>query len=389
MVAFSLKSAGDAYRSQVEKASGLGGAVISSVIKKEKRTFEQGSLLNEALDHGLASFTPDLLFEHIVKSYSSAKQLFGPKLLRFLSGFSGSFIERNVRIPEFRKELKKRLEDGVDALKRDGFLDHEGNISDAGVELAAVLLAVQELDKLSEKGLLPSKKKSFSASGEVVDFRNFLKGDSYRDIAVRKSVHSAVRRLHKFVQVHDLRSKIKKSKGSVSVIYALDASASMRGEKIAMAKRAGVALAFKAIEEKDEVGLVVFNQKISSAVRPCSDFHFLLENIAKVRAFSQTDFALMVDKAVELFSETMAGRHLIILTDALPTVGFDPEAEALKAVSRAKANNISVSLIGINLNKKGKSLAEKIVQIGEGRLYLASNVKDLDLIVLEDYLSFS
>ena len=388
VVVFSLEKVQEAQPSQIEKSSGLGGNVISSIAKKEKRTTEQGNLLNEALNQGLASFTPDLLYEHIVKSYSSAKKLLGPRLLRFLSGFSSSLLEKNVRIPEFRKELKKRIESKVDDLKGDGFLDKDGQINPKGVELASVMLAVQELDKLAERGLLPSKKKSLSTAGEVVDYRNFLKGDSYKDIAVRKSVHSAAKRLHRSVQFSDLRSKIKKSKGIVSIVYALDASASMRGGKISMAKRAGVALAYKAIEEKDKVGLVVFNQDVSKALLPCSDFQYLLKNIVDIRAFSQTDFGLMINKAVELFSDVHEGKHLMILTDALPTVGKDPEAETLKAISKAKANDITVSLIGINLDKKGATLAEKIVQLGEGRLYLATNLEDLDMIVLEDYLSF-
>ena len=67
-------------------------------------------------------------------------------------------------------------------------------------------------------------------------------------------------------------------------------------------------------------------------------------------------------------------------------IGFGYE---ITGDSMAKANDISISLDGINLDKKGKQLAEKIVEIGQGRLYLANNIKDLDLIVLEDYLCFS
>lgn len=386
---FSLKAINDSSSSKIDDASGLGGNVLSSVAKKDKKTTEQGLLLNEALNQGVLSFTPDLLYEHIVKSYGSAKKIFGPRLLRFLSGCSESLLEKNVRIPEFRKELKKSIENSVDSLKQDGLLDKDNSISHLGVELASVMLAVQELDKLSERGFLSSKKKSFDAFGEVVDFRHFRKGDSYRDIAVRKSVRSAVKRSHSKVDFSDLRSKVKKSKGVVSVVYALDASASMRGDKIAMAKKAGVALSYKAIEEHDKVGLVVFNQDVLDSVRPCLDFQFLLERIASVRASSQTDFSLMVNTALELFEDSNENKHLIILTDALPTTGSDPEEDALKAISKARANKITVSLVGVSLDKKGKQFAERIVEVGEGRLYLASSVDDLDMIVLQDYLSFA
>lgn len=389
VMVFSLSFDSSAMQSEVEKATGLGGDVLSSLKKKEKKSVEQGLFLNEAFNQGLASFNPDLLYEHIVKSYSSAKNLLGPKLLRFLSGYSGSFLEKNIKIPEFRKELKNKIESNIDQLKQDGFLDKQGMINKQGVDLASVTLAVQELDKLAEIGLFGSKKKSFFGFGDVVDFRNFRKGDSYKDVEVRKSVLSAVRRSHLSLSFSDLKSKVRKSKSSLSVVYALDASASMRGEKIAMAKKAGIALSFKAVEEKDSVGLLVFNQDISKEIRPCSDFRFLLENIVCAKAVSQTNFALMLKKSVELFSEIKENKHLIVITDALPTVGMNPEKDALDAVSLAKSNEISVSLVGINLDDKGKAFAERIVEVGEGRLYLASNIDDLDLIVLEDYLSFA
>jgi len=388
-VIFSLKRIQAAEPSSTEKSTSLGSQTLSSIAKKEKTTTEQGQLLNEAFNQGIANFTPDLLYEHIVKNYASAKQLFGPKILRLLTGYSDSFLEKNVKIPEFRKDLKQAIENKIDALKENDLLDKHGDINVKGVELASVMLAVQELDKLSEKGILPSKKKSLIGAGSIVDFRNFKKGDSYKDIAVRKSVRSALKRAHKNIKIEDLRSKVRKSKGQVSIVYAVDASASMRGEKIAMAKRAGVALAYKAIEEKDDVGLVVFNQDVLSSVNVCSDFQLLLETITQISASSQTDFSEMIKKAIELFENTNNSKHLLILTDALPNIGSNPEKQTLKAISQAKANDITISLVGINLDKKGKPLAEKIVEIGQGRLYLANNIKDLDLIVLEDYLCFS
>ena len=42
-------------------------------------------------------------------------------------------------------------------------------------------------------------------------------------------------------------------------------------------------------------------------------------------------------------------------------------------------------MIGIALDKKGKSLAKRISELGDGRLYLARTVKELDMLVLEDY----
>ena len=73
----------------------------------------------------------------------------------------------------------------------------------------------------------------------------------------------------------------------------------------------------------------------------------------------------------------------------MPTTGKDPEKEVLEAASLCHDNNISISLIGIGLDEKGILLARRIVEIGEGRLYLVKGGKRLDLIVLEDYYSLN
>ncbi len=96
---------------------------------------------------------------------------------------------------------------------------------------------------------------------------------------------------------------------------------------------------------------------------------------------------MTIKRAIELFPSEMVTKHLILLTDALPTVGKEPEKETLEAVSSARTNGISISLIGIKLDNKGKKLAEKIVKLSEGRLYIVKDLKNLDKVVLEDYYS--
>ena len=78
---------------------------------------------------------------------------------------------------------------------------------------------------------------------------------------------------------------------------------------------------------------------------------------------------------------------LIILTDALPTIGKDPEEETINAVNLAVSNGITISIIGVNLDKKGEKLAKKIVELGRGKLYIVKDAKNVDKIILEDYYS--
>jgi len=156
-----------------------------------------------------------------------------------------------------------------------------------------------------------------------------------------------------------------------------------------MAKKAGIALAYKAIKKKDAVGLIVFGSDVKESIPPTNDFLRLLKKIVSVRASKETEFTMLIRKAVELFPPGKVTKHLIILTDALPTVGKKPEEETIEAISLARAQGISISIVGINLNAKGKELAEKIVGLGQGRLYAVRTAENVDKIVLQDYYSIA
>lgn len=360
--------------------------LMNSVLQNDKEKIEEGKLLRESINQGIGAFTPDLMLEQFVNNYSLAENLYGETILSLLSGYDENYLKKNIRIPEFQKELKKRITEKIDKLKEENLVDKDSFISEKGVELAALVLAMEELDNITAKGLFGEKfHKKANIYGSKQDVKMFKKGDRYRDIAVKSSARTAIRRGHTKISVNDLKSFEKESKGQVNIVYAVDASGSMKGNKIDMCKKAGVALAFKAIEEKDKVGLIVFGSDIKESIRPTYDFAMLSKAIAKARASRETDLALTIKHSIELFPSIETSKHLMLLTDALPTKGTDPEKETLKAVEIAANNDITISVVGINIDKNGEKLAKKIVQIGKGKLYLVKNLEELDKIVLEDY----
>ena len=359
--------------------------LMNSVLAADKKTMEQAELIQEATNKGIGAFTPDLLFASMTKNFSVAKQIFGEKLLRLLTGYDPNYIEKNLKIPEFRKELQKAIYDNIGALKDENLLDSEGIITDKGAELGALVL-VKELDKFIAKDKMGEKvNKQVRHYGEKAGIRNYRKGDRYKDINVKRSVHMAIRRGHKKLLSYDLITSEREGRGKVSVIFALDASSSMKGKKLETSKKAGIALAYKAIQDKDDVGVVVFGSEIKAAIPPTRDFSALLQAISGIKASRQTDFAAMIAKSVELFPASKETKHLIILTDALPTVGKEPEKETLRAVSTARGAGITISMVGIQLDKAGIELAKQITKIGEGRLSLAKDLNNVGNIVLEDY----
>ena len=380
--------------SKAEELSGklafqqLEDKLMHSVLENDKKVIDSGKLISDAINQGMSSFSPDLMFEQLVKNYTLAKQIYGESIIRLVSGYEPDYVKKNAGIPEFQKELKEKIQQKIEELKEEGFLSKDNSVSEKGIELASLVLYFEELDKIVPKGIIGQKtsKRAF-IYGEKENSRLYKKGDRYRDIALKKSVKLAIRRGHDYFGEKDLQVYEKQGKGQTFIVYALDASGSMKGKKIEACKKAGIALAYKAINEKDKVGLIVFGAEIKEAIEPTSDFTFLLREITRIRASKETDIVSTIRKAIEIFPSESITKHLILITDALPTKGDEPEKSTLEEASIARSKGITISLVGINLDEKGKKLAEKIVELGEGRLYTIRNSENIDKAVLEDYYS--
>ena len=360
--------------------------LMKSVLENDKNEIDDGQVITDSINQGMGSFTPDVMFDKMVQNYKQAEQIYGESMVRALSGYDPSYVEKNIVIPEFRREVEKRIKEKFDDLRRKGLVDREGNILEKGYELSSLVMYAQELDNLKTSGFLgerPNKKDSIY--GERNNIKNYKSEDRFKDIDIKKSVKTAIRRGHSELTKDDLKVFTRQNKASTEIVYAIDASGSMKGDKIGMSKKAGIALAFKAIEKKDKVGVVVFGKEVKEKIYPTKDFMSILRSLAKVKASSETDLALTIGESVEMFSPGDMTKHLMLITDAMPTVGLDPEKEVLGEVAKAKAAGITVSIAGINLDGVGEKLARKISDVGEGKFYLIKDLKNMDKIILEDY----
>ncbi len=357
--------------------------LMHSILEDDKEKISDGKLISESINQGIGSLTPEMILENLVKDYKLARKLYGETIIRELTGYSPNYVEKNIAIPEFKRELNKKVADKINDLKEQGYLNKDGTITDKGLVLSSLVLYVEELDHLMPKGFGEKKSKKKTVYGDREDYRLF-KRDRYKDIAIKQSIKTALRRGHSDLDKNDLKAYERQHEGHISIIYGIDASGSMKGEKLRIAKKSGIALAFKAIEEKNKVGMVVFGSDIKDFVEPTRDFMSLLKKLAEIKASMETDIAKSINKSIDLFPKNDT-KHLVLLTDALPTKGDIPERETLNAVSSARENNITISLIGINLDTQGLTLAQKIVEIGQGRLYRVKDLAEVDKIILEDY----
>ena len=378
---------------EIEELSGKLGPqdeedkLMRSVMENDKQTIEDGKLINECMNKGIGAFSPDLMFEQLVTNYSMAKDLYGKTIIKSMTSYDPGYVEKNRKFPEFQKELKKKINDNVEKLRENGILDDDNSVTEKGIKIASLTIFNEELDSLNAKGILGEKihKKDF-IYGDKEGTKTYKKGDRYRDLALKKSIKLAIRRNKKQLSKAELKTFERQSKGQIHVIYALDSSGSMKGGKVNACKKAGIALAYKAIDKKDKTGLIIFGSKVREEIAPCLDFPLLLDTITRIKyAREETDLQKAIMKSIELFPNKDITKHLLLITDAMPTKGEDPEKETLEAVSLARNNNITISLVGIQLDKKAKKLAEKITQIGNGKLYVIRDIENIDKIVLEDY----
>ena len=356
-----------------------------SIIEGNKERIDDGKIIEESINQGFFAFNPDMMFEQMVRNYSQAEKIYGERMLKAVSGYDSNSLKRDLNIPEFKRLLKEKMLEKAKEMKKDGLLNKDGEITEKGVELASLSLYVEELDDLRAKGYGEKINKEKDVYGEKQNVRDFKKLDKYKDIAIKDSIKRSIRRGRETLEVADFKTFERKSKGKIYIIYGLDASGSMKGEKISVCKKAGVALAYNAINQKDKVGLVVFGAKVEEEVYPTDDFSLFLKKIANIRAKQQTDIASTIQKAIHMFPTENVTKHLVLITDAVPTVGDTPKQDTLDFVSQARNVGITISVIGIGLNEEGEKLAKRIVEVGEGRLYTVADSKDVDRIVLQDY----
>ena len=352
--------------------------LMNSVVENDEQVIAEGKLVLESLNLGMGNFTPDILFEKLVDNYEETAELYGETILREVTGFEPSSLERNVRIPEFRKLLKEQLTRRMKELQERGILDKSYGITDQGFLLATLVLVKDELDHLLAVGFgrREQKERRDEKSDDVT-----VQKKRYKDLDLRKTLSLLAKRGHSTIQKEDVRYREQESEGKVTIMYALDASGSMKGKKLALAKRAGVALAYEAMRNKDDVGLLAFGSAIETTIMPGNSFMEFVHALVTLKAKRETNIANAIDNAIPLL--TGRSKHLVLLTDALHTTGA-PE-EVLAAAQRAKDEGVTVSVIGINLDKEGEAMSERIIDITQGRFYRVQNLQELDLLILEDY----
>ena len=360
--------------------------LMHTVIQADSDGIDEGRTVREAANHNVGAFTPDVAFNKIVNNYREAERLMGDTMIRELTGYDSDYIERNANIPEFQRELKDQIKQNVDELQRENIIDDDYNVTAHGNKVAAFHLILEELDELEGNGWIGDKASNQRFhTGEVQGFKPYASSQPYQDISTRRTVKVAARRARENIRPADLRLQERRSEGNAEIIFCVDVSGSMTGAKLSAAKKAAVALSYKAGVSKDDVGVVFFANGVRSVAPLGSDLDRVAEELVGVKPGGETDLGRGLEKALSMLGSSSGDQHVFLLTDALQTKGEVPEQAVLPVVDRATRRSIDITLLGLNLDDNGVRLAETIIDRSDGDLYRVENAEDTDRVVIEAY----
>ncbi len=106
VVVFSSKAKDSLEEIKAAKGDSDKGLLRQFLESKEKQ--KDSKLIKEAVNQGIGAFVPDDIFENLVNNFSNAERLYGQTFLNLVCGYSFNYLERNFKIPEFQRELKKK-----------------------------------------------------------------------------------------------------------------------------------------------------------------------------------------------------------------------------------------------------------------------------------------
>ena len=368
-----------------EKKEGL----PHQVLPVDKTDIDEGAVVAEAFDHNIGSFVPEMMFEQMVKNYKNAEKLYGKTIVRELGGYDPKYIDKNAKIPEFQRELKKQLQRNIDKLKEKGLIRESGKITLKGLESAALFLIEEEFDKSRDGGYGFGEQIHMvsNQSGEKTDARKYIKGDRFKDIAVKYTITKALRRGHTAIEHDDIQIFDREAEQHINVVYALDASGSMRGEKLRLAKKAGVSLAHKALRDRNDVGLVVFGSNVEKKVPLTKDFYTFVKPLTMITPGQETDIALAIKESIHILEKGKGIKHIVLLTDGIHTVSDDPQKAILEQIGRAAQCGITISVAAMIPDEEGLQVVRMIVNNSKGKLYAVKDLDDMQGILIADYES--
>ncbi len=172
----------------------------------------------------------------------------------------------------------------------------------------------------------------------------------------------------------DARHKEERTAPTLGLLVAIDASGSMQGEALRLAKEAAWAAA-KVLHPQDHVGVIAFNKKareiLSFTVAAQADE--VKDRISRIQCGGGTDFTAALHLAADMFeAENFGVKHLILLSDGESEPGrFEALARELLATQK-----VTISCVGCGPELQVRDLSN-VAAAGGGKFYPAWSFEEV------------
>ena len=156
------------------------------------------------------------------------------------------------------------------------------------------------------------------------------------------------------------------------VVFVLDISGSMYGEKIEQAKRA-LEQVLQMLRSGDRFAIVTFDGQVhnlTGGLLDASERAVWIENVRRIQADGMTNIYDALQTSIDMFSKDDQGRFkvLLFLTDGAPTEGITDTGKIINdATPEARARNVHLFSFGVGTGVVAE-LLDRLVQENAGRV---------------------
>ncbi len=181
------------------------------------------------------------------------------------------------------------------------------------------------------------EKKAFNREHETdkTEIRRYKKGDSFRDISIRHTMRSVLRKGKPIDEINysDIRSFEKKPLNQLDIVICVDVSASMKESgKLRYAKMAIAELARAAISKNDRVGIVAFSNLGQNVIPLTDKLTTILETSMSLRPDQYTNMGNGLRSARKMLLKDKNGnqKYIVLITDGEPNAALSDDSKGAK-----------------------------------------------------------
>lgn len=225
-----------------------------------------------------------------------------------------------------------------------------------------------------------------SGHGQQIAFENVKAGTRRNELAISQTISAVARRMiakqEKLFQIThaDLQYFIRQKKRKIEFCLLIDASASMQGQRIEVAKILARYLVFSTT---DRISVIVFQENRAWVQVPFTrDVRQMEQGLADISAYGETPLALGLTACLQYIEKTKADNPLIIvITDGVPTSALtnsDPIYDALQVAKRIKNEQYGFTCIGLH---PYLDYLKQLSEVAGGSIYI---VDELGRYALKD-----